>query len=289
MRYDRKEYEIKIANSPLFSLDKETQYNDYKKEALKMVEYLYCYLCAGNNEKYSEYGQEIVELATRCINNYDVSKGVFLHYFNKSWKNEYKIILRENFENKKYRGVHIPENKMRNVRKYIKLAKSRGVDCTTQDFAEMLADATDLSEHEVMTVIELCGIKVTSNISQNQDSDEFDALNIIPSDENIEDSIIRKESLYDILEKIESAYNSLQDRQKKIISDVITAKICDTIGDIDIVTKHFEFINIEMFEKYKKIRKVPTQREIAEKYKRDEASISRSIKQFVAKIDVEID
>ena len=37
MRYDRKEYEIKINESPLFSLNKETQYNAYRKEALKMV------------------------------------------------------------------------------------------------------------------------------------------------------------------------------------------------------------------------------------------------------------
>ena len=98
MRYDRKEYEIKIVNSPLFSLDKETQYNDYKKEALKMVEYLYCYLCAINNEKSSDLGCEIVDLANRCINSYDISKGIFLHYFSVAWKNEYRKIQQANIE-----------------------------------------------------------------------------------------------------------------------------------------------------------------------------------------------
>ena len=86
MRYDRKEYEIKIANSPLFSLNKEKQYNDYKKEAFKMVEHIYCYLCSGNNEKYVDLGCEIVEFANRCINSYDISKGMFLHYINAAWK-----------------------------------------------------------------------------------------------------------------------------------------------------------------------------------------------------------
>ena len=160
MTYDRKEYEIKIANSPLFSLNKETQYNEYKKEVLKMVEYLYCYLCAINNEKYSDLGYEIVHLANRCIDSYDISKGVFLHYFNVAWKNEYRTIRRNNKEDAKYRGVHIPDNKMRNVRKYINLAKSRGVECESKEFVQMLADTTELSEYEVMAIIELCGIKV---------------------------------------------------------------------------------------------------------------------------------
>lgn len=286
MIYDRREYEIKIADSPLFSLNKKTQYNDYKREALKMVEYLYCHLCSINNEKYSKYGQEIVELATRCINNYDVSKGVFLHYFNAAWKNEYKAILQSSIEDEKYRGLHIPDTKIRNVRKYIKLAKSRGVDCNTQEFVEMLADAAELSYSEIMTVIELCGINVMSNVSKNEDGNEFDTLNKIASDENVGDRIIEKENIYDIFEKIETAYNNLQDRQKQIVSDVITAKICETLEDSCISPEHFNFINIEMFEEYKKTRKIPAQRDIAEKHKKDEASISRTIRRFLEKIDM---
>lgn len=284
MRCDRKEYEIKIADSPLFSLNKETQYNDYKKEALKMVEYLYCYLCAINNEKYSDLGCEIVDLANRCIKSYDISKGIFLHYFNVAWKNEYRKIQQTNFENEKYRGLHISETDKRNVRKYIKLAQSRGAVCSGQEFIANLSDAMNLPKSDMVEIIKMSGIAVESNVFQNEYGENYDIFDLMESGESAEEKAIQEENIYVIFEKIETAYNNLQDRQKRIISDVITAKICDTIEDIYISVDHFDFINIEMFEEYKKTKKVPTQRDIAEKYKRDEASISRTAKDFAKKV-----
>ena len=104
------------------------------------------------------------------------------------------------------------------------------------------------------------------------------------SGESAEEKVIQEENIYVILEKIEMAYKGLQERQKKIVSDVITTKICDTIEDINIAVEHFDFINVEIFENYKKTRRVPTQRDIAEKHKRDEASISRTAKEFIKKV-----
>ena len=284
MRYNRKEYEIKIADSPLFLLNKETHYNDYKKEALKMVEYLYFYLCAINNEKYSDLGCEIVEFAHRCINSYDISKGVFLHYFNAAWKNEYKKIRQANIEDEKYRGLHISEADKRNERKYIKLAQNRGVDCSTSEFIKTLSDAMGQSETEVMEIIKISGIAVESNASQNDDGEDYDIFDLVASGESAEEKVIQEENIHYVFGKIETVYNNLQDRQKQIISDIITAKICDTIEDIYISIDHFGCINIEMFEEYKKTKRVPTQRDIAEKHKRDEASISRTAKEFIKKI-----
>jgi len=285
MRYDRKEYEIKIADSPLFSLNKETQYNDYKKEAFKMVEYIYCYFCSGNNEKYVDLGCEIVEFANRCINSYDISKGVFLHYINAAWKNEYKKIRQASIEDDKYRGLHISETDKRNVRKYVRLAQKRGLDCSTQEFINNLSEAMNLPVLDVIEIIKMSGIAVESNTSQNDDGETYDIFDLMESGESAEEKVIQEENIYVILEKIEMAYTGLQERQKKIVSDVITAKICDTIEDINIAVEHFDFINVEIFEKYKKTRRVPTQRDIAEKHKRDEASISRTIKKFLEKLN----
>lgn len=284
MIYDRKEYEIKINESPLFSLNKETQYNAYRKEALKMVEYLYFYLCAINYERYSDLGYEIVELANRCINNYDISKGVFLHYFNTAWKNEYKKIRQVNIENDKYRGLHISETDKRNVRKYIRLAQSRGSDCSTQEFINNLSEAMNLPVLDVIEVIKISGIAVESNVLQNDDGENYDIFDLIAPDESIEEKVIQEENIYVIFEKIQTTYNSLQGRQKQVISDVITAKICDNLEDICFWAEHFDFINIEILEKYKKTGEIPTQRDIAQKYNRDEASISRTLKQFKEKL-----
>ena len=74
MYYDKGKYESLIMNSPLFDIDKEQETTAYKRESYKMAEYLYCYLLAINERDYEPYGSEIMDVATRCINNFDSSK-----------------------------------------------------------------------------------------------------------------------------------------------------------------------------------------------------------------------
>lgn len=105
MYYDRGKYESLIMNSPLFDIDKEQETTAYKRESYKMAEYLYCYLLAINERDYEPYGSEIMDVATRCINNFDSSKGVFLFYFNSAWKQEYSHILGEKISDERFRGI----------------------------------------------------------------------------------------------------------------------------------------------------------------------------------------
>ena len=107
MHYDKDKYESLILNSPLFSIDKEQENVAYKRESYKMVEYLYCYLLAINERDYEPYGSEIMEVATRCINNFDSSKGVFLYYFNSAWKQAYTHIIGEKINDDHFRGIRI--------------------------------------------------------------------------------------------------------------------------------------------------------------------------------------
>ena len=50
--FEKDKYEKLIDSSSLFSLDKEKERTAYKREALKMVEHLYCYLMSVNKSKY---------------------------------------------------------------------------------------------------------------------------------------------------------------------------------------------------------------------------------------------
>ena len=89
-----------------------------------------------------------------------------------------------------------------------------------------------------------------------------------------------------ILNKIENAFNSLQERQKPIISDIITAKICDIMNELKITYRKYRFINNDIFLVYRTTGYIPTQKEIAQKHNRDEASISRSVRQFLSRIEI---
>ena len=108
MAYDKKKYEELSTSSNLFNIDKELQSAAYRKESMKMVEYLYCYLLAVNESKYEQYGCEIVDVATRCINGFDKS-GEFLHYFNVAWRNEYSHICGDDLIDKKFKGLILSE------------------------------------------------------------------------------------------------------------------------------------------------------------------------------------
>ena len=88
MKYDKAYYEKLITQSPVFTLDKEIEVSAYRREALKLVEYLYCYLLGINQSKYEPFGYEITVVAKRCIQNFSPAFGDFLHYFNAAWKKE---------------------------------------------------------------------------------------------------------------------------------------------------------------------------------------------------------
>lgn len=143
MYYDKGKYESLIMNSPLFGIDKEQETTAYKRESYKMVEYLYCYLLAINERDYEPYGSEIMDVATRCINNFDSSKGVFLYYFNSAWKQEYSHIMGEKISDERFHGIRITEEEKRNIRKYLKLAEKMDSCVSRSELFERISEAEE--------------------------------------------------------------------------------------------------------------------------------------------------
>ena len=109
MHYDKSKYEILIKESSLFEIDKESSPTAHARESYKMVEYLYCYLLAINTSAYEPYGSEIMEVATRCIKNFDASKGTFLAYFMAAWRQEYSHIEGDKIIDEKFHGMILAE------------------------------------------------------------------------------------------------------------------------------------------------------------------------------------
>lgn len=285
MNYSIDEIENDILKSPLFSLDRETQYTSYKKESLKMVGYLYSYLMARNKKEYEGYGLEITEVSKRCIKNFDGEKGEFLHYFNRAWKMEFLRISMKASEEKKYRGVHISENDRRNLRKIIKLLNARCVEIDSPDVIEILAENTSFDKEEIKAMIDLYKIEVKSNCEKNNEGEEYQLIELLKTTESTEEKLIYGEELTESLNYMERVYFSLQERQRKIFSDVFTAKICECIVGEKIYYDKYEFINREMVDEYIKNNYIPSQRQIAQLHGRDEASLSRTVKEFIKKLD----
>ena len=282
MQYDKQKYENLISESPLFLLDREREYAAFKRESYRMIELLYCYLLSINRYEYEPYGCEITEVAIRCISNYDGSKGVFLHYFNSAWKQEYSHIMGRKLEEEKYRGLRIAEEDRRAVRKYIKLARQMSSVCSVDQLYKKLSMAMGLPVERIMELAQLDGVTVGSDSYIGDDGEEQSLWDQIPGNENISRRIETAEDIEELLHRLESAYGSLQERQKPIVSDMITARICTFLTEAE--AGRFTFISNSVMEKYKKDGSVPTQRDIAQKYGRDEASISRTVNNFLRKL-----
>lgn len=280
MQYEKQKYEQLIMDSQLFTLDREQEYAAYKKESIKMTENLYCYLMAVNREKYEGYSCEIMEVAARCINNFDKGKGVFLHYFNAAWKKEYSHICGKQILDDKYGGMHISEEYKRAVKNYILWEEKLGTGRTKEELYEILSETMNLPVEKIIEIAKLENINYVSDVYE-KDEEERSIWDYIDSGEREDEVYFSKEELEGLLSLLETSFDKLQDRQKPVIADMLTIKIHEVLIDIE---KKYSFVNSEILMRIIKERTIPSQREIAAKYGKNEASISRTYKDFIKKV-----
>lgn len=280
---DKEKYEQLINESPIFTLDKETEKIAFIKERTRMIEHLYNYLLS-ISKKYEPYGYEITEVAIRCIESFDNMKGEFLHYFNFAWKRKYSDIQLEKYMNNKYGSLHISENDVRNVRKYIKFVEKLGKDYELEELYLKLSEVMQLPVNKIRELAQLSNLHVVGDSDANEE-DEGKGQNFIPDNVDIEKMIIEREEQKEFLDKIERVFNSLQNRQKPIISDIMTIKLWPYLEEIE---KKYSFISKDAIEEWKESGVLPTQREIAKKNNREETSVSRTVREFLEKVRKEI-
>lgn len=287
MSYEKDEYEKLIDSSLLFSIDKEKEHTAYRREVLKMVENLYCYLMAVNRSKYEHYGVEIVDTAKRCIENYNADNGRFLNYFASAWKQTYGHIVGKELVRETFKGIHFTEDEERNFRKYMRLAQTMGINIESPEFDERVAEAMGISISEVDDLRNMINSKPTSGNYVNEEGEEYSLIDQIDSGEYSDEGIIQYESAQEFLNLLELAYDQLQDRQKPMMAMLITAKIALLVSEdgrlMDFVKKKSFYDETIFSESLKRGEQIQA-KEIAERFDVVEASASRSWKTFKDKI-----
>ena len=280
---DKEKYEKLIYETPLFSIDKDKQSVLYRKESLKLVEYLYCYVLAINKEKYEPYGCEIVDVATRCINGYDKS-GDFIHYFNVAWSREYSHICGNEIINNKFQGMKLSDQERRDIKKYMRIVSRCNPNMTQEERLIKVSELMELPLERIKQISETADTRIVSEVAHNSEGEEVSLFDQVEEEFSTETYFDNLASLTELLDQIEAAYLKVQERQKPIISDMLTIKIGLDIWEIEKLAKKYEFISVEISENIKHTGNVPTQRDIAEKYGKNEASISRTMKEFFKKV-----
>ncbi len=282
MNYEREKYEKLIDSSILFTLDKEKEYTAYKREALKMVEYLYCYLMSlKKKNEYEDYALEIVEVAKLCIENYKPDSGRFLNYFSSAWKKQYGHICGNESIDKEFDGAHFTETDLRNYKKYKRLAQSMNVDTDSPEFNKKMAEAMNKTEEEV-EFLRLMDKNRRKNRTDEEDEkdDQFDK---IDSGIYTDTGIIQLEAAKELLDLIGMTFDELQERQKPMLSMLITSKlsmiVCSDKKLLEYM-KNMPFYDEDTYEKTLKQVEPIQAKEIAEHFGVSEASASRSWNRF---------
>lgn len=288
MSYDKDEYEKLISTSPLFSLDKEKQRIAYKREALKMVEYLYCYLMAINAVKYEAFSVEIVDTAKRCIENYNPEAGHFINYFSAAWKQTYGHLVGKELVKDTFGGMHFTEEEARNFRKYMRLAQTKGFNTESSEFDERVADAMGITIAEVNSLRSMINCKPTSGRYINDEGEEYSFIDQLDSGVYADSDILHFETAKEFLDLIEITFNQLQERQKPMLAMLITSKIALLANEDDKLLNFIRkktFFDGEVFEESLKRGEQIQAKEIAKRFGVVEASASRTWKSFKEKIE----
>lgn len=284
MASEKEKYAQMISQSELFSLDSKSEPSAYHRELLRMIENLYRYLMSFGREKYENYGLEITETAKRCIRNYDESQGPFLPYFVSAWKYEFSHITSDRMLDERLHGIKISEDDRRSVVRYIRLINSMETNLSLQEVFQRLSDSMGLPIKDIERIALIEGITISSDIVMDIDGNEFCVWDQIESGSDFSSEIEGAEAVSNWLNEVDSVFIQLQERQKPVVSDLLTIKLCGHIPYSVLNRRRYGFLNRSIVEAWHLSHELPSQKEIAEKYGRKEASVSRTLHEFLRKL-----
>ena len=290
--FTSEEYENLINNSPLFEIDKESSPALYKSERYNfftlLTDYYRFYIYP--NKPLETYSMTLMDTAMECIKYYDKDKGEFLHLFNSSMKRDLHIAKAKEIIEEKRQGIRVSNEEDKLIRKIIALANSKGLDIYDLTVQQKISKALNLELSRLQELLRINDdVVAVSSAVTNEDGDEVELFDLQSSHlKNAEDRLADDSAFVSLVEKINGVFNTVQDRQKKLLSMLLTVEIikaCDE--DLDKaknVLTGKELFNEEVFDYYEKHGELPTAKQIGLRCGVSEQSLSRAYKNFKEKL-----
>jgi hypothetical protein len=299
--FTREEYENLINNSPLFEIDKESSPALYKSERYNFLTLLtdYYRFYIYPNKSLETYSMTLMETAMECIKYYDKDKGKFLHLFNSSMKRDLHIAKAKEIVEETRRGLKGSTKDEKITRKILKLANSI-VELYEQKYYQefkvsnpvILQKVAQMMSMDLVEVQRYVGINANAialeSTTQNKKGEEIEIIELQAYREYEKNSSCEHSSMNDLIEKIERVFSTLQTRQKRLISMLLTVEIIKACNeDLDKaknVLTGKELFNEEVLDYYKKHGELPTAKQIGAICGVSEQSLSRTYKNFKEKL-----
>ena len=176
------------------------------------------------------------------------------------------------------------------IRKIIALANSKGLDIYDIIVQEKISKALNIELGRLQELLRINddAVAVSSSVT-NDDGDEVELFDLHASHEkNAEEKMADDSAVVSLVERIDGVFKAVQDRQKKLLSMLLTAEIikaCDE--DLDKaknVLTGKELFNEEVLDYYEKHGELPTAKQIGVICGVSEQSLSRTYKNFKEKL-----
>lgn len=290
--YTREEFENLINNSPLFDVDKVSNPELYKTEKYAffalLTDYYRTYIFP--KKPLEEFSYTLIETATECLKYFDKSKGEFLHLFNAVMKRDLSIAKKKELIDTHRKGIKLSTYDEQMIRKVFALAKSKNLDIYDSAIQAKIAVALGIGADRIKELILLNdnAVAVSATVT-NDDGDEAELFDLqADTTDTPETAVIAEDGLKALVGQIDSVFQTVQERQKRSLSLLLTAEIVKAL-DYDIkaivdLLQGLAFFNKEIIDRLKVSGDIPTAKEIGQACGVSEQSLSRTYKNFKAKL-----
>lgn len=291
--FTREEYENLINNSPLFEIDKESSPALYKSERYNfltlLTEYYSGYIY--QKKELEEYSMTLVETAIECIKYYDRSKGEFLHLFNSLMKRNLRIANAKELLEERRRGIKVADENDKLIRKLVAFADSKNLDIYDTKVQEKIANGfgIELDKLQELLRINHDAVAVSNTVTNYYNDDEIELLDMqVGREKTAEDMFIDESAFISLVDKIDSVFATVQERQKRLLSMLLTVEVVKACNEDLETARQFltgkKLFNEEIITYYEMQGELPTAKQIGEQCGVSEQSLSRTYKNFKEKL-----
>lgn len=290
MGYTKEQYEEQINSADVFSIDRSNNSVLWETEARKLLVLTIEYYkdCVMRKETFENYGFELFESVQQSIRSFSPEKGTFLHYVNVAVKHRIDQKKLADTLDQQRQGMSVSAKDNQLIRKMLSFVRSKGYDINNQETQERIAAQFNVSVSQVRFCVEQSQIKVINETISDEEGEESSIFDKIASaDPNAEQSMEDKEKQFDLIRRIDVAFRACQDRQKPLLSSLLTARLITAIDLNDDLLTELEtvtFVNKTLVKEYIAGTEIPSARQIAKYYGLSEQSASRTLNNFLDKV-----
>ncbi|WP_294424844.1 hypothetical protein [uncultured Treponema sp.] len=268
---------------------------EYKKLLQKIYTPIWEWtLICFDKENVQNSGVEIFHCIKRTLLKYENNSNTsYIGYLYSCIENE----IRHNKKNGEFNQFRMCTNDEYNrAVRLIDAAKKIGKNPGNESVQIWLSKQSGLTLNEVKDLVfKYYQSQIVANQIKNNESEEeisiFETDSVHNNYLTPEESLFKTEYLLEDLKKIEQAFEKCQERQKLYLSSFITLKVLQVlernflISQIVDLLKERSFTDLELLKTFSSQSKMPTQRELAAKFGKDEGYISNRISEFFKKIE----